>query len=217
MPEIAHSIHFILCRNFIHFLNTKRMNDFFQLLKTISAPGGEVILTANSIYAAGEVGRNERNRNPNVTSYEVINIIAHDYLDGGAPHTLTQYFHPCNDSSPSMKYDNYVVYSRTLSQKWTYHQDTYRRINSPVKAQITAIINMKKPIWQSIKSGEIRVLINRMRFFSCETLSDLCKQHGFGIKKVFCISPNGHVLPADNESFLFGIQSFIGVLIKNLD
>jgi SAM-dependent methyltransferase len=216
-PNIARTIDILLCQNLVHFFNTQKQAEFFQLLKKLLKPGGQVVLTANSLYGLRKQGKEIFVKDPQSCAITNVNYVAVNHLFGSAPCKI--FFQAQFASSPNavtgFDYENIVVYEKKLTDKsWKKHERNIKKTDLELRSQIEkANKEFEAQDMQLIPAGRVRYVKSTQMSFTLTTLTKLLEAHGFDVETTFVSTLDGHRI-ANPAADLFKDGQQMGIIAK---
>jgi SAM-dependent methyltransferase len=212
-PEIKGKVGLVLCRNLIHFFNAQQQAEFFQLLKEILKPGGQAIVTANTVYFS-ENSRSVIEANPMDTSFKTTYCFIHDYtLSRGPKISAYNEIAPCLPEEVSNDFQAVYLYVRGAETdfKWRVDNTAFNSLPSSLRPKIREAISKYSDEIKNIKLGSVRVVTHTNQTYHSGNFTPLFEKNGFKVEQQFLLSYNGHLLPKGIDPY--GNAQLIGAII----
>ncbi len=192
----------ILCRNWIHFLSDEEQYQFFDMVKKILNPGGELILTVNGAYNS-EV-RLIHKTDPRTKCFTLNQTMLFSRqpvnMDIPVAKTLSKY----QGKFSERKIKNSVIYHKRSNGAWTLDQGTAQNLPSETYTQIKSWVEENKKLMKQVTFGNMQNVENVVQLYTRETLAALLTQHGFSVSTTFVTDPQGHYLQEDEDPYIRG-------------
>lgn len=206
VPDIRNQVGLLICRNFLHFSNTEREKEFFDLLTNILKPGGRGIFMVNSVYAY----RNWREKfeaAPRATNWEITRCILTGKEVNGEL-ALCEEALPCVEELVGNGYSSAPIYKASKGS-WQ-QQEKFKELPAEVQTKVKNSLARNKTAFESF-TGSLHSVVIRTRLYNKETLPALFEKHGFEVEETFAVQTDGHLLL--KSDFHDGGQQ-IGVVVR---
>ncbi len=215
-PKLKNKIDLILCRNVIHFFNSKQQTDFFQLIHSLLKPGGRGIFTVNSTFAfeGHPAIKKTFKNNPDQACFTHLCCFIYDFRVSNSSDACIYFgVTPRTEETFSLNNDKYYLYNRSQETqfKWKVYKDNFYKLDSAVRSKVKSAIDKNKEEIRSIKEGSVEMSINSVYIYSEKTLKRLFRNNGLEVESLFDVNELGHLVN-DNEACLKGSQ--IGIICK---
>ncbi len=212
-PELKGKVGLLLCNNLIHFFNDKERESFFELIKAILKPGGRAIFTANTCYSFSEC-KGVLDLYPERTAWKFTRCLVYNYHIDSKP--VKNLYYSTFVASPeqiSVNYRRFHLWLKKTDTDWVANEEGYNELpkHDANKVKSTVTKNLEE-IKKTIRSGSVQLLVNTLGIFRQESISTLCKEHGFEVEKTCLIKRDGHLFLGDDP--WNGDVGSVGIIIK---
>ncbi|MES2252065.1 MAG: class I SAM-dependent methyltransferase [Pseudomonadota bacterium] len=203
-PELRGACDFVLFRNGFHFLRDADYPSFFDLLRTVLKPGGQIIMTANSIniMIIKEMNRNSEiqqafvsqdvSQHPTRFSNAVVRIQNH------ITKTETEIFREtslCHEDLLPIGFEKSAVCVRKQGGNWgRSKKETGKITDAALRTRIVAKIDEHSGDLAKIHVGEVLYLTNTSRYFAPANLIHLFANHGLETLGTLVFNSKGHTV-----------------------
>lgn len=194
-PKLKESCGLVLCNNFIHFLNDKKMAELSDLLKRVLKIDGVGIITVNAKSGT-------EHASPNHTAFAQVLCLSVNYPDPYDPsldavEILGRTERAITGENVSPDYTNAFIYRKaTFRQKWTRDASEMNKLTSEDKEFAREILKQQatKEKIKNIENGAIRILKTTSRKFDENDLKEFFTARGFKVESTFMDSKYNRVI-----------------------
>jgi SAM-dependent methyltransferase len=199
--DLQQSCDFVLCNNLIHCFNAAEQATFFELVRNLLVPGGQIIVTANAIdndnFLADPVIGASLLNNPHHTSFSQILHSFYSIEQRSDEVLYHKIFLNNNNFQVGRAY--YSILYQDRDAKWVADQtavNTFMTDLGPEGASAYAEMS-KNLIYDSmgnIANGEFYITKSSIMAFLPIALRTLLEKNGFDVDTTFCVNEVGHAI-----------------------
>ena len=216
-PDLQGRCQLVLCRNVFHFLKDADRPAFFEMLRGVLAPGGQIVFITNS--TAPATANSELREfllcNPHCTRFHSTTGVLHD-TSVAHPKVLCSPQSVCEEDLDPLAYTASVLYTRKMGSKWALNQEESAKLTEIMRTSLNAAIKDTENGVAKVKSGKIEVLQHTMRCFMPIALADIFRKQGFVIQKTFGIDKDGHTVPAIEDEDIIDVRDHQPIRINQV-
>jgi SAM-dependent methyltransferase len=209
-PNLKHTCDFVLCNNLIHFFSAAEQATFFELVRDLLAPGGQLIVTANAInnddFLADRVMGLSLLNNPYHTCFTQVIYYFYSASAGNNEVLYHKLFLNNNDFQVGRAF--YEVLYQDQDSYWVIDQTAVSAFIKDLGTDGAAAYAELSNILVYDSTGNVvggEYYITKTSVMACLpiALRSLLEKNGFEVETTFCVNDLGHTIQslADKDTY----------------